>query len=199
MLRRSLLLTGSLGLTGLAGAAAMGWWIDRQTAGRCYDRVDDVPRRKTAIVLGARVQESGQPSTALEDRLETAQELWQRERVEEVLVSGNAQAPEFDEPRAMRRWLLDRGVPPDRVRCDPAGSRTLHTMRQAADVLDVRSAIVCTQSFHLPRAVFLATRVGIDAVGLRADRHYRTRLANRVRELGAKTAAFIEGYSLPQR
>lgn len=187
------------GLSGLALVTLTSWWIDRRAKGRCFDRGPSLPRRRTAIVLGARIHRGGRPSTALEDRLAAALELWQAHRVEEVLVSGDGHAPEGDEAEAMRRWLVARGVPAEHIRTDPQGRRTIATMRRAAQVFDVDDAIVCTQAFHLPRALFLAHRYGIEAIGLRADRRYRTRAGNRARELGAKAAAFVEGYLLPPR
>jgi SanA protein len=183
-------------LSGFAGAAVMNWWIARYARGFCFSHVAELPPRQVAIVLGAKVHPDGSPSTALEDRLEAALELWRAELVSEVLVSGDAHATEHDEPVAMRQWLIDHGVPRDRVRCDAAGFRTLDSMQRAASVFDVPSAVVCTQSFHLPRAVFLARRAGIDAVGLAANGRYRSRADNHVREVGARAVAFIESYVL---
>ena len=102
---------------------------------------------------------------------------------------------EYDEPNAMRRWLVDRGVPDEHVFMDHAGLRTLDTMERAAKVFLVRSAIVCTQQFHLHRAVFLAQRAGIDAVGVRADRRrYLNRRRDALREFVAKSVAFLDSY-----
>jgi SanA protein len=83
-------------------------------------------------------------------------------------VSGDHRPDVYDEVEAMRRWLLKAGVPSDRVLVDRAGLRTFDSMVRAAAVFRVKRAVVCTQAFHLPRAVFLARRAGIDAVGLRA-------------------------------
>jgi SanA protein len=186
-----------LGLSAAAGAVAMNLWIDRQARGACVRDVASVPRRAVAIVPGARVLPDGRPSIALEDRLLAALELYRAGRVDAILVSGNRRAPEHDEPAAMRRWLVARGVAGEQVIEDPAGLRTLDTMQRAAQVYGVRGAVVCTQEFHLHRAVFLAQRAGIDAVGVRADRRsYRNLGRNKRREFLAKVRAFVDSYVL---
>jgi SanA protein len=174
----------------------MNLWVARYGRRHGYQSVAEVPARPVAIVLGARVHPDGSPSTALADRLEGALELYRAGRVDAILVSGDARAREYDEPKAMRRWLLDRGVSAERIRADPAGYRTLHTMQRAAKVFGIDGAVICTQAFHLARALFLARRAGIDAVGLCVDRRYRTRTSNHLREFGARTVAFVESYVL---
>jgi SanA protein len=178
-----------------AGGVVANGWIRAWTRSRCYRDVATVPRRPVAIVPGARVHPDGQPSTALEDRLAAALDLLRRKIVSVVLVSGAGDAPEHDEAAAMRRWLTERGVTRDQLWVDPKGTRTLDTMRRAAEQFDVLGAIVCTQAFHLPRSVFLARRAGIDAVGLAADQRYATRTEDRLREFCATTVAFGESYA----
>ena len=150
----TVLLTGSL-------------WVRREAAGHLYDQVALVPPRDVAIVLGASVHRSGKPSPAVEARLAAALALLQSKQARKILVSGDHRPDEYDEVQAMKRWLVRAGVPADQVMVDRAGLRTFDSMERAARVFSVRSAVVCTQSFHLPRAVFLARRAGIDAVGLR--------------------------------
>lgn len=184
------------GLSLAAGATAMNWWIDRQARERCFAATAQVPPRPVAIVLGARVHPNGTPSAALEDRLSTALDLYESGQVQTILVSGDAQAPEHDEPAAMQRWLVDRGVPAKHIVSDRAGYRTVSSMQRAAELYGVAGAIVCTQRFHLHRAVFLALRAGIDAVGAAADRRYTALPEDYRREFVAKLVAFVESYLL---
>jgi SanA protein len=160
---------------------------------RVYRTVAAVPAREVAIVPGALVGGDGRPSMILEDRLQTALELHQAGKVRRILVSGDHARRSYDEVNAMRRWLVDRGVPSDDVFMDHAGLRTLDTMQRAARVFGVRGAIVCTQDFHLARALYLARDAGIDAVGLVADRHaYPQATHDGLRETLATTLAVLE-------
>jgi SanA protein len=185
------------GVALLASGAAVGAnaWIDRIAAPHIYRDLDRVPDRFVAIVPGARVHSDGTPSAVLEDRLIAALEVYRAGKVRRILVSGDHAAAEYDEVNAMRGWLEDRGVPPGELFLDHAGLRTLDTMARAAAVFGVEDAVICTQEFHLPRAVFLARRAGIDAVGLVADRRiYTSRVMNGVREFAAKGVSFMDSY-----
>jgi SanA protein len=156
----------------------------------------DVPSRDMAIVPGASVHRDGTPSPQLEERLATALDLLKRGRVRAVLVSG-AHRGAYDEAGPMRRWLVQRGASSRLVFEDHAGFRTLDTMERAAKIFRVTGAIVCTQAFHLPRAVFLARRAGIDALGVVADVSARTTGPNdRVREWFARVEAVVDSYIL---
>ncbi len=188
------------GTSVLAGAGAMNWWIVRQANPHCYEQIGSLPPRQAAIVLGARVYSDGRPSPILEDRLATALALYRAGKAESILVSGDSGAVEYDESKAMRQWLLDRDVADEHIVTDRAGYRTLDTMQRAARIFHVRSSIVCTQRFHLHRAVFLARQAGMDAVGLCADRrNYSDEYWNRLRETFARATAFVDSYVLHTR
>lgn len=190
---------GSVGAVALCtlGLLVTNVWVAASASGRLYSTVDDVPVRSVAIVPGAMVYSDGTPSLSLADRLETALELYRAGKVERILVSGDHAAPEYDETNAMRRWLVRRGVPSDDIYLDHAGLRTLDTMERAKRVFEVRDAIVCSQAYHLPRAVFLARRAGIDAVGLAADRHdYPGAASYEAREILARVGAWLDSYVL---
>ena len=149
-----------------------------------------------AIVPGASVHRDGSPSPQLEDRLSAALGLIRSGKVQLVLVSG-ARAGAYDEAGPMRHWLIQRGVRARFVIDDHAGFRTLDTMERAAHVYAVKQAVVCTQSFHLPRAVFLARRAGIDAVGLAVDGSAgRISLGDTFRESLATLMAVVDSYLL---
>jgi SanA protein len=143
------------------------------------------------LVLGAGVRE-GKPSQILEDRLATALDLYRASKVREILVSGGAH-PERDEVSVMRRWLLAEGVPAAQIRVDDGGLTTRLSVQRAVQLFDVTDTVICTQRFHMPRALFLARAAGISAVGLEADRRvYRKRARDAVREFFAQALSVLE-------
>jgi len=152
-----------------------------------------------AIVPGAFVR-GIVPSRTLLDRLQTALELYEDGTAAKILVSGDHGRTEYDEVGAMQHWLLSKGVPESDIILDHAGFRTLDTMVRARKVFGVRRAIVCTQRFHLARAVFLARRAGIDAHGVAADRmRYQAHYWNQFREALARPAAVVDSYVLHRK
>lgn len=179
-----------LAVAGPVALAAAGVWVERTSGPFLHGRAEAVPPRPTAIVPGARVAADGTPSAVLEDRLRAARDLLEAGRVERILVSGCSRPDgSHDEAAGMRRWLLGQGVPDRLVDVDGQGHRTLRTMLRAADS-GVDAAAICTQRFHLARSVFLARQVGIDAVGLAADRRlYRNRHRDAAREVLARYRA----------
>lgn len=126
----------------------------------------DVPAAPVALVLGAKVEEDGSPSVFLTARLELARSLYAAGKVRALLVSGDHMNWGYDEPDAMRTWLVAHGVPSQRVVLDHAGFDTYDSCARAVRVFGVTRAIVVTQTFHLPRAVALCRQLGLDADGV---------------------------------
>ena len=143
-----------------------------------------------AIVLGARVYDSGRPSPWLTYRLDAAAELYLSGRVDALLVSGDGREGAHDEPGTMRDYLVDAGVPPQAVVLDTAGYDTYDTCVRAHEVFGVSQALVVTQDFHAPRAVTLCRQAGIDAQGV-ADTRARANRTTWVRSwVRERVAAF---------
>ena len=138
---------------------------------RATSKVADVPPAEVAIVPGALVQPNGKMSAMLADRVEQAARLWHAGKVEKVLVSGDHHTWAYDEPDTMRKALVARGVAPRDVFEDHAGFNTWATMVRARSIFNVGDAVVVTNGFHMPRALFLAEEAGIDVSGLTADFH----------------------------
>lgn len=168
-------------------------WVRRDTDGYLYDQAAQLPTRQVALVLGASMHRSGKPSPAAEARLAAALTLLKQSRVQKILVSGDHQPTEYDEAEAMQRWLVKAGAPPETILIDRGGRRTFDSMERAVRLFQVREAVVCTQAFHLPRAVFLARRAGIDAVGLRTGGGlFAASLWDRLRESLATIRAVLD-------
>ncbi len=146
-------------------------YILLSTQGESTSDVADVPPAPVAIVPGALVQPDGKMSVMLGDRVKDAYRLWRAGKVEKILVSGDHHTWAYDEPDTMRKALVARGVPPRDVFEDHAGFDTWATMVRARSIFDIDHAVVVTQGFHMPRALFLAEEAGIDATGLVSDLH----------------------------
>lgn len=137
-------------------------WLSR---GKGYS-VTDAPARDVAIVLGARVYDNGKPSPFLRARLDLALALYRAGKVKVVLVSGGNSASSNHETDVMVAYLVASGVPAGKVVADPKGYDTYESCVRARQVFGIKSAIVVTQGYHLPRAIALCSGVGIDAVGV---------------------------------
>lgn len=139
------------------------------SGGESTSEVAEVPGAEVAIVPGALVEPDGEMSSMLAARVEQASRLWHAGKVEKILVSGDHGSWKYDEPDTMRKALVRDGVAPEDVFEDHAGFDTWATMVRAREIFGVREAIVVTQGFHMPRALYLADAAGIEATGLTAD------------------------------
>jgi SanA protein len=146
-------------------------YILLSTDGEATSDVADVPHAQVAIVPGALVKPDGRMSGMLADRVHQAEALWRAGKVDRILVSGDHGSWAYDEPDTMRKALVADGVPARVIFEDHAGFDTWATMVRARNIFDVRDAVVVTQGFHMPRALFLAHEAGIEATGLTADQH----------------------------
>src|SRR5262249_20910982 len=130
------------GFAALFFVASSNGWIAATARARTYRAARSVPEREVAIVPGT-FAARGRPGPLLRARLEAAWAAFAAGRVQAILVSGNEAAGEVS---AMRAWLTGRGVDAGRILVDPAGTRTIETMRHAAQRFGVSRAVVCTQS-----------------------------------------------------
>jgi SanA protein len=132
--------------------------------------VENAPARRVAVVFGAGLWRDGSPTPVLRDRVATAADLYFRGKVEKLLMSGDNSVITYNEPEAMRQFALSLGVPDEDIVLDYAGRRTYDTCYRARDIFGVKDAILVTQRFHLPRALYTCNALGVAAVGVAADR-----------------------------
>ena len=69
----------------------------------------------------------------------------------------------------MRASLVEMGIPNEVIFLDYAGFRTFDSVVRAREVFGQQSFTVVSQKFHNERAIFIAGRKGIDAVGYNAS------------------------------
>ncbi|NPA06280.1 MAG: hypothetical protein GXO54_02630 [Chloroflexi bacterium] len=132
--------------------------------------LEDAPSRPVAVVFGAAVYPDGRPSPVLEDRVRTAVALYHAGKVDKILMSGDNRTVHYNEPAAMIALARALGVPADALAPDYAGRRTYDTCWRARHIFGLREVILVTQQFHLPRAIYLCRSLGLDPIGVPADR-----------------------------
>jgi SanA protein len=159
--------------------------------------VESVEPAPVAIVFGAGLTRSGEPTPVLRDRVQTAVDLYFAGKVEKLLMSGDNRTLDYNEPGAMRDYAIGLGVPEEDIILDYAGRRTYDTCYRARHIFGVEQAILVTQNFHLPRALFTCSAFGIQSSGVSADlRTYSRRSMEfwQIREVAATSQAFIDVY-----
>ena len=162
ILRRS----GLLALVGFLLCVSAAGFVEFR--GREIVPREDAPATDVAIVFGAGITPPGEPTPVLAERLDAAIWLLRHGKVKQLLLSGNSDR-HHDEVRAMKRYALAHGVPAAALLEDPQGESTYATCSRARQVFGLSRALLVTQRYHLPRAVFIARSLGIDAVGVAAD------------------------------
>jgi len=121
------------------------------------------------IVPGAGLSADGTPSAPLRDRVQSAVDLYMAGKARKILMSGDNSTVYYNEPESMRQYAISLGVPDEDIVLDYAGRRTYDTCYRAREIFGIQTAIITTQPYHLPRAVFLCERLGVDIQGVEAE------------------------------
>ena len=140
------------------------------------------------VVLGASVYADGTPSGILQDRLDDGIALYFAGAAPKIIMSGDNSTVSYNEVKAMKDYAVAQGVPSEDVFCDHAGFSTYESMYRAKHVFGAERIVVATQTYHLYRALYAASGLGLEAVGVPSDyREYAHQLQYDVREIPART------------
>ena len=150
------------------------------------------------VILGAGVRPGGVPSDMLRDRLEVGNELYFAGYADKLLMSGDHMGRDYDEVSVMKRYATEAGVPSGAIFLDHAGLSTYDSIWRLRHIYGAKKVLVVTQSYHLPRALYLANAFGIEAYGLSADlRPYRAQAYRDLREILARGKDFVLSVAKP--
>ncbi|MDP2705532.1 MAG: ElyC/SanA/YdcF family protein [Patescibacteria group bacterium] len=155
-----------------------------------YNDALKAPDAQTALIPGAAIFPDGALSSIFIDRADMAIKLYEAKKVSKILVSGDNSTDSHNEVNPVRLYLISKGIPDQDIFLDHAGFDTYSSMYRARDIFGVSSILVCTQSFHLPRSVFIARQLGIKAYGVNADVGHML-FRNYVREVLANEKAAL--------
>lgn len=154
--------------------------------------LEELDNADAVLVLGARVYSDGTPSDYLRDRLEYGYAVYEKGLAPKIIVSGDHGKKEYNEVKAMKQYLLEKGVPEEDIFMDHAGFDTYDSMYRAQAIFGVKKLIVTTQEYHIYRAVYIARQLGIDTTGYAAPNWGVNQTYDTIRESLARVKAFLD-------
>jgi len=156
-----------------------------------YNDATKAPKAEVALIPGAAIFPDGALSSIFEDRADMAIDLYRAGKVSKILVSGDNSTVSHNEVNPVRLYLISKGILDQDIFLDHAGFDTYSTMYRARDIFGVSSILIATQSFHLPRAIFIAHQLSMKAYGVNADAGHIL-FRNYVREVFADEKAVLD-------
>jgi len=175
--------------------------IVKSTQKDIYSSIAAIPKKNVALILGtSKYTSKGHTNLFFKHRITAAADLYLLGKVKHIIVSGDNRKANYNEPRQMFKALIALGVPSEAITLDYAGFRTLDSVVRCKKVFGQNEIIIISQRFHLDRALFIAQKYDIDAVGFAAQdppEKYSTK--TKIREIFAKTKAVIDLYIIHKK
>lgn len=147
------------------------------------------------VVFGNKVDLNGKPSKRLEARLLASLDLYKRNQIEKILVSGGIGVEGFDEAKVMEAYLASNGIPSIDILVDSNGSNTHNTAINALAMVGQNTSVVAiSQRYHLSRAKLSLRNAGFNNVyGFAPDFHEVRDVYSYVREVPAWLKYWAKG------
>mgnify|MGYP000250566864 FL=1 len=178
------------------------WVIIFSAKHNVYSNISETPNgNKVALMLGtSRYTVRGTTNLYFKYRINAAVELYRAGKIKHIIVSGDNRVENYNEPKQMQSALMARGIPERVITLDYAGFRTLDSVVRCKKVFGQTKFIIISQKFHVERALFIANKYDIEAIGYAAQdppQKYSTK--TKIREIFAKTKAVIDLYLINKK
>ncbi len=147
--------------------------VVRNASGRTFDNIETVPHNKLGVLLATSpVTIDGAHNYSFDNRIKAADELFRSGKIEYIIASGGDYTRDqkygCDEPAAIRDSLIAHGIPADRIILDYEGTRTIKSIANAQNIYHLDSVTFISQKYHNERALYLADKYGLHAIGYNA-------------------------------
>ena len=129
---------------------------------------DEAQAADVIVVMGA-AEYRGRPSPVLKARLDHALTLYTKRLAPMIMTLGGAGGdPQFTEGTVGRAYLIDRGVPPERIVVESESDSTVYSTAAAAEIMrrmGLHSCILVSDGYHIFRAKRMLQAKGIAVYG----------------------------------
>lgn len=168
--------------------------IEKNAQGKIYTSTKNIPKNKVGLVLGtSKLLRNGNINLYYKYRLNAAIELFQANKIDFIVISGDNGSKSYDEPTDFKNDLIKAGIPENKIFLDYAGFRTLDSVVRVKEIFGQNSVTIISQQFHNERAIYLAEHFNIKAIGFNArgiSGKYGLRV--RLREYLARVKVFVD-------
>ncbi|MBQ6465465.1 MAG: YdcF family protein [Oscillospiraceae bacterium] len=141
-------------------------------------RYEPEPDKDFLIILGCGIRRDGTPSPLLRGRIDRALRFAEKQKAQTgkdlIFVTSGGQGPDepISESASMKRYLLEQGVPEERILEEDRSSSTFENMKfSKAKIREVNpqgKIAFSTTNYHVFRGGLYARRVKMRAVGMGA-------------------------------
>ena len=168
--------------------------IKKNASQKLYTEITETPKNNVGLLLGTSPKlKNGNNNLYFDYRIFATLELYKAGKINYILISGDNRKENYNEPEEMKKALMQRGVPEKYIYLDYAGFRTLDSVVRAKEVFGQSRLTIISQRFHNERAIYLAEKNGINAIGYNAkDVNAYSGLNTNIRELFARVKMFID-------
>lgn len=168
--KRLLVFVFFVGLVAIFGTTV---WFNVATRSKTYDADNAaIPAEDIAIIFGAGAMPDGTPSPYLRHRLDSGVSLYKKGKVKKFLLSGDNRDSHYNEPAVMQKYMVEQGIPNKDLVLDYAGLSTYDTCYRAKEIFGVDRAMLITHGYHMPRALFICRKLGVESVGAAVAWHH---------------------------
>lgn len=168
--------------------------IKKNASSGIYTEISDIPSNNVGLLLGTSPKlKNGNNNLYFDYRINAAAELYKAGKLNYILISGDNRKENYNEPEEMKKALIQKGVLEQSIYLDYAGFRTLDSVVRAKEVFGLNQLTIISQRFHNERAIYLAEKNGMNAIGFNAkDVDAYAGLKTNIRELFARVKMFID-------
>ena len=137
--------------------------------GKLYTDTNTIPYNKVGLLLGtAKFVANGRGNPYYNFRIQAAVKLLTSHKIKYIIISGDNGRKDYNEPESMRSDFINAGIDSTVIYLDYAGFRTFDSIKRLKEIFGQDTVTVISQQFHNERALYIAEKEGITAIGFNA-------------------------------
>jgi len=162
--------------------------------GKLFSETTSIPYNKVGLLLGTgKYLQNGLLNYYYKYRIDATAALMKTGKIKYLVISGDNSRKDYNEPETMRQDLIQRGIDSNLIFLDYAGFRTFDSIIRLREIFGQTSATIISQPFHNERAIFIANKEHINAIGFNArDVTGKPGLSVQLREKLARVKVYVD-------